>query len=174
VEQYVRDARIAMIYEGTNGIQAMDLVGRKLPMNGGRAIQLFFKVVAQEVAEAKKHERLAALAEALEKANAQLQAATMWLMQNAMTNPNNAGAAAYSYMHIMGIVSVGLMWLRMASAAVRMLEAGEGEAKFLEAKLVTARFFAERIMPDAGALRRKIEGGAEAVMALEPEMFAAG
>jgi alkylation response protein AidB-like acyl-CoA dehydrogenase len=174
VEQYVRDARIAMIYEGANGVQAMDLVGRKLPMNGGRAIQLFFKIVADEVAEAKKHERLAALAEALEKANAQLQAATMWLMQNAMTNPNNAGAAAYSYMQIMGIVSVGLMWLRMASAAVRMLEAGEGDQKFLEAKLVTARFFAERIMPDAGALRRKIEGGAEALMALEPEMFAAG
>jgi len=174
VEQYVRDARIAMIYEGANGVQAMDLVGRKLPMNGGRAIQLFFKILAQEVAEANQHERLAALAEALEKANAQLQAATMWLMQNAMTNPNNAGAAAYNYMHLMGIVSVGLMWLRMASAAVRMLEAGEGDQKFLEAKLVTARFFAERIMPDAGALRRKIEGGAEAIMALEPEMFAAG
>jgi alkylation response protein AidB-like acyl-CoA dehydrogenase len=174
VEQYVRDARIAMIYEGANGVQAMDLVGRKLPMNGGRAIQLFFNILAQEVAEAKKHEKLAALAEALEKANAQLQAATMWLMQNAMTNPNNAGAAAYNYMHLMGIVSVGLMWLRMASAAVRMLDAGEGDQKFLEAKLVTARFFAERIMPDAGALRRKIEGGAEAIMALEPEMFAAG
>jgi alkylation response protein AidB-like acyl-CoA dehydrogenase len=174
VEQYVRDARIAMIYEGANGVQAMDLVGRKLPMNGGRAIQLFFKILAQEVAEAKKHEKLAALAEALEKANAQLQAATMWLMQNAMTNPNNAGAAAYNYMHLMGIVSVGLMWLRMASAAMRMLEAGEGDQKFLETKLVTARFFAERIMPDAGALRRKIEGGAEAIMALEPEMFAAG
>jgi hypothetical protein len=152
----------------------MDLVGRKLPMNGGRAIQLFFNILAQEVAEAKKHEKLAALAEALDKANAQLQAATMWLMQNAMTNPNNAGAAAYNYMHLMGIVSVGLMWLRMASAAVRMLDAGEGDQKFLEAKLVTARFFAERIMPDAGALRRKIEGGAEAIMALEPEMFAAG
>src|SRR3546814_9428121 len=91
----------------------------------------------------------------------------MWLMQNGMTNPNNAGAAAYSYMHIMGIVSVGLMWLRMASAAARMIEAGEGDGRFLEAKIMTARFYAERIMPDAGALRRKIEGGAEAVMALE-------
>lgn len=172
VEQYVRDARISMIYEGANGVQAMDLVGRKLPMNGGRAIQLLFKIIAEEVAEAKKQERLSALADALERANGQLQAATMWLMQNAMQNPNNAGAAAYSYMHLMGIVSVGLMWLRMASAAIRMLDAGKGDAKYLEAKLVTARFFAERIMPDAGALRRKIEGGAEAVMALDPEMFA--
>ncbi|MBK5263746.1 MAG: acyl-CoA dehydrogenase C-terminal domain-containing protein [Alphaproteobacteria bacterium] len=172
MEQYVRDARISMIYEGTNGVQAMDLVGRKLAMNGGRAIQLFFKIVASEVAEAKKHEKLTGFAEALEKANGQLQAATMWLMQNGMANPNNAGAGAYSYMHIMGIVSVGLMWLRMASAAVHMLEVGEGNARFLEAKLVTARFFAERIMPDAGALRRKIEGGAEALMALDPDMFA--
>src|SRR3546814_14295308 len=103
-----------MIYEGANGVQAMDLVGRKLAMNGGRAIQLFFKIVAEEVAQAKQNEKLTKFAEALEKANGQLQAATMWLMQNGMTNPNNAGEAAYSYMHIMGIVSVGLMWLRMA------------------------------------------------------------
>ncbi|MDX3910117.1 MAG: acyl-CoA dehydrogenase C-terminal domain-containing protein [Sphingobium sp.] len=172
MEQYVRDARIAQIYEGTNGVQAMDLVGRKLAQNGGRALQAFFKIVAEEVASAKAEPRLASYAEALEKANGQLQAATMWLMQNAMQNPNNAGAGAYHYMHIMGIVSVGLMWLRMASAAVRLLDAGEGDARFLEAKLVTARYFAERIMPDAGALRRKIEGGAEALMALDPDMFA--
>ncbi|WP_336964260.1 acyl-CoA dehydrogenase C-terminal domain-containing protein [Sphingobium aquiterrae] len=172
MEQYVRDARIAQIYEGTNGIQAMDLVGRKLPMNGGRAIRAFFATVAQEVTAAKANPKLASFAEALEKANGQLQAATMWLMQNAMQNPNNAGAGAYAYMHIMGIVAVGLMWLRMADAAARLLAAGEGDAKYLEAKLVTARFYAERIMPDAGALRRKIEGGAEALMALDPEMFA--
>src|SRR3546814_1851406 len=82
-----------MIYEGANGVQAMDLVGRKLAMNGGRAIQLFFKIVAEEVAQAKQNEKLTKFAEALEKANGQLQAATMWLMQNGMTNPNNAGAA---------------------------------------------------------------------------------
>ncbi len=174
MEQYVRDARIAQIYEGANGVQAMDLVGRKLAQNGGRAIQLFFKTIAVEVAEAKQDARLASFAEALEKANGQLQAATMWLMQNAMTNPNNAGAAAYAYMHIMGIVAVGLMWLRMGRAALERIDAGdsEGERAWLEAKLVTARYYAERIMPDAGALRRKIEGGAEALMALPPEMFA--
>ena len=171
VEQYVRDARIAQIYEGTNGIQAMDLVGRKLPMNGGRAMQAFLKIVATEIAEAKEIEKLARFAEALEKASQQLQAATMWLMQNAMKNPDNAGAAAHHYMHIMGIVATGLMWLRMAKAAAALLDAGEGDATFLEAKLVTARFFAERIMPDAGALRRKIEGGADSLMALDPEMF---
>ncbi|GLV20156.1 acyl-CoA dehydrogenase [Sphingobium sp. TomMM35A] len=172
-EQYVRDARIAQIYEGTNGVQAMDLVGRKLPMNGGRALQAFLKIVADEVAEAKGNARLAGVAEALEKASGQLGAATMWLMQNAMQNPDNAGAGAVHYMHILGIVSTGLMWLRMAKAAAELLEAGEGDARFLEAKLVTARFFAERVMPDAGALRRKIEGGAESLMAIDPDMFLA-
>ncbi|MDT7536335.1 acyl-CoA dehydrogenase C-terminal domain-containing protein [Sphingobium sp. SA2] len=173
VEQYVRDARIAQIYEGTNGVQAMDLVGRKLAMNGGRALQAFLKVVADEVAEAKGNEKLAPFAESLEKASAQLGAATMWLMQNAMKNPDNAGAGAHHYMHIVGIVATGLMWLRMSKAAATLLAAGEGDAKFLEAKLVTARFFAERIMPDAGSLRRKIEGGADALMALDPDMFLA-
>jgi alkylation response protein AidB-like acyl-CoA dehydrogenase len=173
VEQYVRDARIAQIYEGTNGVQAMDLVGRKLPINGGRALQAFLKIVADEVADAKGHEKLSSFAEALEKASGQLGAATMWLMQNAMKNPDNAGAGAHHYMHILGIVATGLMWLRMSKAAVTLLEAGEGDAKFLEAKLVTARFFAERIMPDAGSLRRKIEGGADALMALDPDMFLA-
>ncbi|HJT39128.1 MAG TPA: acyl-CoA dehydrogenase C-terminal domain-containing protein [Sphingobium sp.] len=171
VEQYVRDARIAQIYEGTNGVQAMDLVGRKLAMNGGRALQAFLKIVATEVADAKGHDTLTGFADALEKASGQLQAATMWLMQNAMQKPDNAGAGAVHYMHILGIVATGLMWLRMAKAAARLLESGEGDSKYLEAKLITARYFAERIMPDAGALRRKIEGGAESLMALDPEMF---
>lgn len=170
MEQYVRDARIAMIYEGTNGVQAMDLVGRKLAMNGGRAIQAFFKMVADEIAAAKSDEKLADFAARLERANGELQAATMWLMQNAMTNPNNAGAAATPYMHILGIVSVGLMWLRMAQAAVKGLSTG-ADKDFYEAKLITARFYAERILPDAGALRRKIEGGAEALMLLPVEAF---
>jgi hypothetical protein len=129
--------------------------------------------VGEEVAAAKADPQTAAVAEALEKASGQLGAATMWLMQNAMKNPDNAGAGAHHYMHILGIVATGLMWLRMAKAAAALIEAGEGDAKFLEAKLVTARFFAERIMPDAGSLRRKIEGGAETLMALDPDLFLA-
>ncbi|MGN6818473.1 MAG: acyl-CoA dehydrogenase C-terminal domain-containing protein [Sphingomonas sp.] len=172
MEQYVRDARISMIYEGTNGVQAMDLVGRKLAANGGRAVQALFKVVGDEVAAAKNDPATADFAARLEKANGELQAATMWFLQNGMTNPNNVGAGAHSYMHLMGIVAVGLMWLRMAVAAARLKAAGEGDAAFLDAKLITARYYAERIMPDAGALRRKIEGGAEALMALPAEMFA--
>jgi len=166
MEQYVRDARIAMIYEGTNGVQAMDLVGRKLPREGGRAVQAFFKLVDDEIAAAKDSAELTDIATRLEKATGELKAATMWLVQNGLANPNNAGAAATPYMHIMGIVAVGLMWLKMAKAALTI----EDKA-FAEAKLVTARFFAERIMPEAGALRRKLEGGAESLMALTPEMF---
>jgi alkylation response protein AidB-like acyl-CoA dehydrogenase len=173
MEQYVRDARIAQIYEGTNGIQAMDLVGRKLGRDGGRAIQLFFGIVASEIAAAKVNPELTDFAARFERANGELQAATMWLVQNGISNPNNAGAGAASYMHLMGIVSLGLMWLRMATAAHTQLDAGQGDKAFLEAKLVTARFFAERIMPDAGSLRRKIEGGSESMMALPEEMFEA-
>ncbi len=173
MEQYVRDARIAMIYEGTNGIQALDLVGRKLAKDGGRAVQLLFGILAEEIAAAKLKPELAEFAGNLEKATGDLQTATMWFVQNGLANPNNAGAGAVSYMHLMGIVTVGLMWLRMISAAQAMLAAGEGDAAFLEAKLITARYFAERIMPDTGALRRKIEGGAEAIMAMPVEMFEA-
>ncbi|MGN6269886.1 MAG: acyl-CoA dehydrogenase C-terminal domain-containing protein [Sphingomonas sp.] len=174
MEQYVRDARIAMIYEGTNGVQAMDLVGRKLAQNGGRAVQAFFKLVAEEAAAAKQDEKLADFAEKLEKALGQLQAATMWFMANGMQNPNQVGAGAYPYMHLMGIVALGLMWLRMAKAASAALAAGGEDKPFLEAKLVTARYFADRLMPEAGALRRQIEGGSEAMMALAPEQFVAG
>jgi hypothetical protein len=173
MEQYVRDARIAMIYEGTNGVQAMDLVGRKLAQNGGRAVQALFKIVDDECAAAKEDAALADFATRLEKANGELKAATMWFMQNGMQNPNHVGAGAHSYMHIMGIVSLGLMWLRMSRSAQDALAAGSGNAKFYETKLATARYFAERIMPDAGALRRKIEAGGDAIMALEPEMFQA-
>ncbi|WP_374295935.1 acyl-CoA dehydrogenase C-terminal domain-containing protein [Sphingomonas sp.] len=173
MEQYVRDARIAMIYEGTNGVQAMDLVGRKLAQKNGRAVQAFFAMVAAEIAEAKGDAAAADLAGRLEKALGELQAATMWFVAHGLKNPNHVGAGAVAYMHLMGLVAVGLMWLRMARAAARLKAAGEGDAGFLEAKLVSARFFGERMLPDAGALRRKIEGGADSLMALPEEAFLA-
>ncbi|MDH7637952.1 acyl-CoA dehydrogenase C-terminal domain-containing protein [Sphingomonas oryzagri] len=170
MEQYVRDARIAMIYEGTNGVQAMDLVGRKLPRHGGNAAMALFGLISADIAEAKDGPQ-AELAGHLEKAVGQLQAGAMWLMQNGMKDPNNAGAAAYPLMTMMGIVAIGWMWLKMARAAQVQIDAGEGDKAFLEAKLITARFYAERVLPDAGALRRKLEGGAEAIMALPVEAF---
>ena len=172
MEQYVRDARITQIYEGTNGIQAMDLCGRKLAQGGGAAIQAFFKAVGEECAAAKSDEALAPLAEKLEKALGEQQAATMWFMQNAMANPNHLGAGAHHYMTLMGLVTLGWMWLKMARVAQAKLAAGAGDKSFYETKLVTARFYAERFLPDAGALRRKIEAGSEALMALGEEGFA--
>jgi alkylation response protein AidB-like acyl-CoA dehydrogenase len=171
MEQFVRDARIAQIYEGTNGVQAMDLVGRKLPANGGRAVMAYFQLVSQAVADAKGDERLAKIAGGLEKALGELQAATMWLMQNAMGNPNNAGSAAYAYMQLMGVVALGHMWLLMAKAAHEALDAGASDAAFYEAKLITARHYAESQFPLAGALRRKIEAGSEALMAMPADAF---
>jgi alkylation response protein AidB-like acyl-CoA dehydrogenase len=172
MEQFVRDARISMIYEGANGVQAMDLVGRKLAANGGRAIQALFALVDSECASAKGDAALADLATRLEKANGELKASTMWFMQHGMASPNNVGAGAHHYMHIAGIVALGLMWLRMAKVASQALAAGASDKAFYEAKLVTARYFGERFTPDAGALRRKIEMGAEAMMALPIEAFA--
>ena len=171
MSQYVRDARITQIYEGANGVQALDLVGRKLAQNGGRGVQAFFALLAAEIDAAKAKPALSDYATRLEKASGDLQASTMWLMQNGMANPDNAGAGSTPYLHLMGIVSVGLMWLRMASAAQAALDGGTQDKAFMEAKLMTARFFAERIMPDTGALRRKIEAGAEAIMALPIESF---
>jgi alkylation response protein AidB-like acyl-CoA dehydrogenase len=169
--QYVRDARINMIYEGANGVQALDLVGRKLPSKGGRGVQLFFKTVGDEIVVAKAIPALADYATRLEKALGDMQAGTMWLMQNGMANPDNAGAGSMAFMHITGIVTLGLMWLRMATAAQAALEAGAEDKSFMEAKLMTARFFSERVMPDTGALRRKMEGGAEVIMAMPVEAF---
>ncbi|MDP4575203.1 acyl-CoA dehydrogenase C-terminal domain-containing protein [Qipengyuania sp. G39] len=172
MSQFVRDARIAQIYEGTNGVQAMDLCGRKLAQKGGAAIQAFFKVVGEDIAAAKDDETLAPMAEALEKALGQQQAATMWFMQNAMQNPNHLGAGAHHYMHIMGIVSLGWMWLRMAKTAAAALAGGSDDTAFYEAKLASARYYMDRFLPDAGALRRKLESGSESMMALGEEAFA--
>ena len=171
MSQFVRDARIAQIYEGANGIQAMDLCGRKLGQKGGATIQAFFAMIDEEIAAAKENEQLSDIATRLEKALGEQKAATMWFMQNAMTNPNNLGAGAHNYMHIMGIVTLGYMWLRMAKKAAEKLADGADDKAFYEAKLVSAKYYAERLLPDAGALRRKLEAGSENMMALGEDAF---
>jgi alkylation response protein AidB-like acyl-CoA dehydrogenase len=171
IEQFVRDARITQIYEGTNGIQAMDLVGRKLPKDGGRAVRAFFELVGRDIAEAKQARDPAGVAAALEPALQDLQASTMWLAQNGMADPNNAGAGAYAYMDLMGLVSLGWMWLKIAAASQRALNEGTDDEPFHDAKLVTARFYALRELPLSTALRRKIEAGAETLMKIPAEAF---
>ena len=171
MEQFVRDARIAQIYEGTNGIQAMDLVGRKLGKDGGRAVRTFFEVLAEDISAAKAAGDPAGIGTALEPAVGELQRATMWLAQNGMADPDNAGAGAYAYMQLMGLVTLGWMWLKMVQVSGPLAANGSGERDFHEAKLITARFFAERELALASALRKRVEAGAESVMKLPEEAF---
>jgi hypothetical protein len=171
MEQFVRDARIAQIYEGTNGVQALDLVGRKLAKDGGRGVRALFEVISRDLAAAKAGGDVAGLVAPLEEALGHLQASTMWLAQHGMADPNNAGAGSYAYMQLMGLVSLGWMWLKMAGVAQRLLAEGGEDRAFLEAKLTTARFFATRELVVAGALRRKVEAGADSVMSLPVDAF---
>ncbi len=172
MEQFVRDSRIAMIYEGTNGVQAMDLCGRKLASKGGRAVQAYFAAVEEEIAKAKQTYGLEEIAGKLEKALEEQKAATMWFMQNAMANPNHLGAGAHHYMHIMGVVTLGFMWLKQAQVAKAALASNPEDAAFYEAKLTSAAYYAERYLPDAGSLRRKLEAGSDNMMKLPEEAFA--
>ncbi|RLP28341.1 acyl-CoA dehydrogenase C-terminal domain-containing protein [Mesorhizobium sp. YM1C-6-2] len=172
MSQFVRDARIAMIYEGANGIQALDLVGRKLPMHGGRAIQAFFKEVGEFCEENRADENMAPFTKALKKGLNDLQAATMWLVQNAMAKPDNAGAASTDFMHLFGLVSLGYMWARMVKAAQAKLANGADDAApFYESKVVTGRYFMERVMPETTAHLARISTGADTMMALPAEAF---
>ena len=172
MEQFVRDSRIAMIYEGTNGVQAMDLCGRKLASKGGRAIGAYFAAVEEEIASAKEIEGLADMAGKLEAALEEQKTATNWFMANALSNLNHLGAGAHHYMHIMGIVTLGFMWIKQAKVAVAALETAPEDAAFYEAKLTSAAYYAERFLPDAGALRRKLEAGSDNMMKLPEEAFA--
>ena len=172
MSQFVRDARIAMIYEGANGVQALDLVGRKLAANGGRAVQAFFKEVGEFCEANRADEKMAPFTKGLKKGLNDLQAATMWLMQNAMANPDNAGAASTDYMHLFGLVSLGYMWAQMAKVAqAKLADGADGDASYLENKLVTARFFMERVMPETAAHLARISTGADTMMALPAEAF---
>ncbi|MCB1454333.1 MAG: acyl-CoA dehydrogenase C-terminal domain-containing protein, partial [Rhizobiaceae bacterium] len=172
MSQFVRDARIAMIYEGANGIQALDLVGRKLPANGGRAIQAFFKEVGDFCEEHREDDKMKPYTKALKKGLNDLQASTMWLMQNAMAKPDNAGAASTDFMHLFGLVALGYMWAQMAkSAQDKLADGANGSASFLENKLTTAAFFMDRLMPETATRLARISAGADSIMALPAEAF---
>src|SRR3979490_2648414 len=169
MEQFVRDARIAMIYEGANAIQALDLVGRKLPKDGGRALQAFFGECSAYLKETSADETMKPYAGPLATALGHLQQATMWFMQNAPAKPDNAGAGATDYMHLFGLVALGLMWCRIAQAAQQKLAAGAYDR--MSAKLVTGRFFVERLLPETGAHLARIQAGAASTMELPAEAF---
>ena len=170
MEQFVRDARISMIYEGANGIQALDLVGRKLPRDGGRAAMAFFAEVAAFAKDHGADEAMKPFITPLSAALGHLQQATMWLMQNAMAKPDNAGAGATDYMKLFGLVVFGYMWAKMAKVAQDKIAAGDTSAYF-KTKQVTGRFFMERMLPETAVHLARIQTGSATTMELPAEAF---
>src|SRR5215475_13258497 len=169
MEQFVRDARIPMIYEGANGIQALDLVGRKLGKDGGRAALALFAEMQAYIKEQTADTAMKPLVEPLGRALGHLQQATMWFMQNAIAKPDNAAAGATDFMHLLGLVVLGYMWCRIAAAAQHKL--ADDNSGRMKTKLVTARFFMERMLPETAAHLARIQSGAGSMMELPAEAF---
>ncbi len=171
MEQFVRDARIAQIYEGANGIQALDLVGRKLPAEGGRMLRFFFHPLSARLERTTADPALKEFAEPLSVAFARLQQVSQYIAAKAMVNPDEAGAASSDYLRMFGLVALGDMWLRMAEVAIGKLPTANGNRTFYEAKVKTARFFMTKMLPEVHGLFARIMAGAGPVMALEAEGF---
>jgi alkylation response protein AidB-like acyl-CoA dehydrogenase len=160
VAQHYRDARIAPIYEGTNGIQAIDLVGRKLPMRSGGVIADFLAQIEATAAELSGAEGdLATIGKRLADALASLRQTTDWLLANGLADVTNALAGATPYLRMCGIVTGGWLLARSAQAAQRALDEGRGDADFLRQKLVTAKFYAEQLLPQAAGLAPSVTAG---------------
>ncbi|MEM8580432.1 MAG: acyl-CoA dehydrogenase C-terminal domain-containing protein [Pseudomonadota bacterium] len=172
LEQFVRDARITMIYEGTNGVQSLDLVGRKLGLNGGKTVMDFFELVKDFIKENEDNAALKAdFLEPLKKSSKDLQSAGMYFMAEGMKNPNNALSGSYDFMHLFGHVCLGLMWARMAKASMAALEAGDTDTEFHETKIATGRYYMARQLPMTGTHLARVTSGSDTVMALEAANF---
>jgi alkylation response protein AidB-like acyl-CoA dehydrogenase len=171
MEQLVRDARISMIYEGTNGIQALDLVGRKLPQGAGRMLRTFFHPVSAFIEQNSAHPVLGEMVKGFGKAFGALQLATGQVAAAGMADPEEAGAAATEYLRLFGLVALGFMWIRSAVIAVEKLAAPDADAAFYKAKVTTARFYMERILPQAGGLLVAIKAGKGAMMEMDEAAF---
>lgn len=172
MSQFARDARIAMIYEGANGVQALDLVGRKLAQDGGKHVMAFFNMVKTFIKDNEGNAALKAdFLDPLKAASKDMQAAGMYFMQNGVKNPNHALAGSYDFMHMMGHVCFGLMWARMGKAAMDALEAGASDKEFYETKIATGRYYMARQLPATAMHLARINTGADTVMALEASQF---
>ncbi len=172
MSQFARDARIAMIYEGANGVQALDLVGRKLAQDGGKHVMAFFELIKGFIKENESNEALKKdFLDPLKEASKALQAAAMYFMQNGMKNPNHALAGSYDFMHLTGHVCFGLMWAKMAKASMEALEGGAADKAFYETKLTTGRYYMQRQLPAVTMHLGRIQSGADSVMALSAESF---
>lgn len=171
MEQFVRDARITQIYEGANGVQALDLVGRKLPENLGRNLRQFFHPVDAFIQENMMNPELKDYVMPLAKAFAKLQQGTALIGEKGMGNPDEAGAASSEYLRMFGLVALGFMWAQMAKISKEKLAEGTDDPQFFETKLVTARFFFERMIPDVSSLLVKMSAGSDTMMELDAEAF---
>ena len=170
MSQFVRDMRIALIYEGANGVQALDLVGRKLARKGGRALMSLNAEIDTFLGENSDNENLSEFMDGLKNSKQKLTEATMWLMQNGMTNPDNAGAGSTDYMHMMGLTTLAYMWAKMALVAQAAIDGGSND-EFYTNKIITGRYFVLRMLPMMDAHLAKIKTGAEPLMALEAAAF---
>ncbi len=171
MEQYVRDARIAQIYEGTNGIQALDLVGRKMGQGFGRLLRRFFHPVQQFINDHSADEAMQEFIFPLAKSFAKLQQSTAIIAQKGLKNPDEAGAASVDYLRQFALVALAFMWCKIVKAAHAKLESGEGDKEFYEAKLKTARFFMARMLPEADARFKMVMAGADSLMAMGEDEF---
>lgn len=168
--QYLRDSRISLIYEGANGVQALDLVGRKLAANGGRAVMSFFAELDAYAAAHAGDEALKPFVEGLTRAKGELQEATMWLMQNGLANPDNAGAASTDYLHLFALTGLAYAWAQIAEAASAKIAAGDTDPYYAH-KLTTGRYYLARVLPETTSRLAKLKAGAETMMALPAEAF---
>jgi alkylation response protein AidB-like acyl-CoA dehydrogenase len=171
VEQFVRDARITQIYEGANGIQALDLVGRKLPANLGRSLRRFFHPVAKFIEDNKNDAEFGELLLPFAKAFGKLQQATGFIAQKGLVNPNEAGAASSPYLRLFALVAIGFMWMQMAKVAKAKQAEGGDKAAFYGSKVKTARFFVTKILPEAEQHFRTIMAGAKPLMDMGVDEF---
>ena len=172
MSQFTRDARITMIYEGANGVQALDLVGRKLAAGGGKPAMAFFEEIKSFIKEHGEDEDLkSGFLDPLKNASKQLQEAAMFFMQNGVKSPNEALAGSYDFMHLFGHVCLGYMWARMAVAAKKALADGAGDTAFYETKLTTGRYYMARRLPACAMHVARITSGADPVMALDEANF---
>ncbi|MDX1514444.1 MAG: acyl-CoA dehydrogenase C-terminal domain-containing protein [Gammaproteobacteria bacterium] len=169
MEQYVRDARICQIYEGTNGVQAMDLVGRKLSARTGRYLRRFFHPIAEYIAANKDDETLERYVTPLSRAFGRLQRATVTVAARGLGDPDEAGAAAMDYLRLFGLVAFAYLWTRAAEVSIARL--GNGNDGFYRAKIDTADFFMDRILPQSGALFAGIMAGASSTMSFNDDAF---
>ena len=168
--QYLRDARIAMIYEGTNGIQALDLIGRKLPAKNGRGIMTFLAELDTFANENDGEGELKPFVDAVRSSKEQLQDAAMWLMQNGLKNPDHAAAASVDFMHLFGFTCLAYMWAIMAKTSIAKIAEGDTDP-FYANKLKTGRYYIERLLPDAASHLAKLKSGADTMMSVPVEAF---